>query len=65
MSPVQLEGGLGPRGQASSTPTFAGILPATSMVEISRLIDPAMLVEVEVVAHKAGVGDQPSVGGPA
>jgi enamine deaminase RidA (YjgF/YER057c/UK114 family) len=35
---------------------FADILPATSMVEISRLIDPAMLVEVEVVAYRPGVG---------
>ncbi|MGH8970033.1 MAG: RidA family protein [Actinomycetes bacterium] len=31
---------------------FAGILPATSMVEVSRLIDPLMLVEVEAVAFK-------------
>lgn len=29
---------------------FRGILPATSMVEVSRLIDPAMLVEVEAMA---------------
>ncbi len=29
---------------------FAGILPATSMVEVSRLIDPLMLVEIEAVA---------------
>ena len=31
---------------------FASIRPATSMVEVSRLIDPAMLVEIEVVAAK-------------
>lgn len=29
---------------------FRGIRPATSMVEVSRLIDPAMLVEIEAVA---------------
>jgi len=29
---------------------FAAIRPATSMVEVSRLIDPAMLVEIEVEA---------------
>jgi enamine deaminase RidA (YjgF/YER057c/UK114 family) len=35
---------------------FGAVLPATSMVEVSRLIDPQMLVEVEVVAWSAGVG---------
>jgi enamine deaminase RidA (YjgF/YER057c/UK114 family) len=30
---------------------FADIRPATSMVEVSRLIDPAMLVEIEVEAY--------------
>jgi enamine deaminase RidA (YjgF/YER057c/UK114 family) len=29
---------------------FAKIRPATSMVEVSRLIDPALLVEVEADA---------------
>jgi len=29
---------------------FAGIRPATSMVEVSRLIDPEMLVEIEAEA---------------
>lgn len=29
---------------------FGNILPATSMVEVSRLIDPDMLVEIEAVA---------------
>ena len=29
---------------------FAGIAPATSMVEVSRLIDPDMLVEIEADA---------------
>jgi enamine deaminase RidA (YjgF/YER057c/UK114 family) len=36
---------------------FAQTRPATSMVEVSRLIDPRMLVEVEAVAYLAGVGD--------
>jgi enamine deaminase RidA (YjgF/YER057c/UK114 family) len=35
---------------------FAEIRPATSMVQVSALIDPAMLVEVEAVAYKPGVG---------
>lgn len=29
---------------------FAGILPATTMVEVSKLIDPDMLVEIEAEA---------------
>jgi enamine deaminase RidA (YjgF/YER057c/UK114 family) len=35
---------------------FGAVMPATSMVEVSRLIDPGMLVEVEAVAYKPGVG---------
>ena len=35
---------------------FGAVLPATTMVEISRLIDPDMLVEVEAIAYKPGVG---------
>jgi enamine deaminase RidA (YjgF/YER057c/UK114 family) len=31
---------------------FGATMPATSMVEVSRLIDPRMLVEVEAVAYK-------------
>ena len=34
---------------------FAAIRPATSMVEISRLIDPAMLVEIEAEAIIGGM----------
>jgi enamine deaminase RidA (YjgF/YER057c/UK114 family) len=30
---------------------FADVKPATSMVEVSRLIDPRMLVEIEAVAQ--------------
>ena len=35
---------------------FADVMPATSMVEVSRLIDPRMLVEVEAVAYKPSAG---------
>lgn len=35
---------------------FGTVLPATSMVEISALIDPRMLVEVEAVAYRPGTG---------
>jgi len=35
---------------------FGQVLPATSMVEVSRLIDPRMLVEIEAVAYRPGVG---------
>jgi enamine deaminase RidA (YjgF/YER057c/UK114 family) len=39
---------------------FAGVMPATSMIQISALIDPRMLVEVEAIAYKPGVGAGPS-----
>jgi enamine deaminase RidA (YjgF/YER057c/UK114 family) len=35
---------------------FGATMPATSMVEVSGLIDPRMLVEVEAVAFRPGVG---------
>ena len=35
---------------------FGETMPATSMVEVSGLIDPRMLVEVEAVAYRPGVG---------
>ena len=35
---------------------FGSVMPATTMVEVSRLIDPEMLVEVEAVAYKPGIG---------
>jgi enamine deaminase RidA (YjgF/YER057c/UK114 family) len=35
---------------------FRDVLPATSMVQVSALIDPRMLVEVEAVAYKPGIG---------
>jgi enamine deaminase RidA (YjgF/YER057c/UK114 family) len=37
---------------------FGQVMPATSMVEVRALIDPAMLVEVEAVAYVPGVGDR-------
>jgi enamine deaminase RidA (YjgF/YER057c/UK114 family) len=33
---------------------FAEVLPATTMVEVSRLVDPRMLVEVEAIAYGPG-----------
>jgi enamine deaminase RidA (YjgF/YER057c/UK114 family) len=35
---------------------FAGIMPATSMIQISALIDPRMLVEIEAIAYRPGAG---------
>lgn len=39
---------------------FGAVMPATTMVEVSRLIDQDMLVEVEAVAYKPGVGGEES-----
>ncbi len=36
---------------------FGAVMPATTMVEVSALIDPDMLVEVEAVAYKPGIGE--------
>jgi enamine deaminase RidA (YjgF/YER057c/UK114 family) len=33
---------------------FADVCPATTMVEVAALIDPAMLIEIEVVAYRPG-----------
>jgi enamine deaminase RidA (YjgF/YER057c/UK114 family) len=35
---------------------FGDIMPATSMLEVSSLVDPRMLVEVEAVAYHARIG---------
>jgi enamine deaminase RidA (YjgF/YER057c/UK114 family) len=35
---------------------FGDVMPATTMVEVSGLIHPDMLVEVEAVAYKPGAG---------
>jgi enamine deaminase RidA (YjgF/YER057c/UK114 family) len=42
---------------------FADIMPASSMIEVSGLIDPRMLVEVEAVAYKPGIGATGDSGG--
>ena len=34
-------------------------MPATSMIQISALVDPRMLVEVEAIAYKPGIGAGP------
>jgi enamine deaminase RidA (YjgF/YER057c/UK114 family) len=39
---------------------FGDVMPATSLLQISALIDPRMLVEVEAVAYKPGVGAEVS-----
>jgi enamine deaminase RidA (YjgF/YER057c/UK114 family) len=44
---------------------FGTVMPATSMIEVSALIDPRMLVEVEAVAYRPGIGASPAGGGPA
>jgi enamine deaminase RidA (YjgF/YER057c/UK114 family) len=44
---------------------FAGVMPATSMIEVSALIDPRMLVEVEAVAYRPGTGASPAGSDPA
>jgi enamine deaminase RidA (YjgF/YER057c/UK114 family) len=43
---------------------FADVMPATSMIQIGALIDPRMLVEVEAIAYKPGVGPAGSDGNP-
>jgi enamine deaminase RidA (YjgF/YER057c/UK114 family) len=35
---------------------FGSVMPATSMIEVSALVDPRMLVEVEAVAYHPGIG---------
>jgi enamine deaminase RidA (YjgF/YER057c/UK114 family) len=35
---------------------FGEVLPATSMVQVAALIDPRMLVEVEALAFRPGIG---------
>ncbi len=39
---------------------FGEVLPATSMVQVAALIDPQMLVEVEIVAYRPGIGRSPA-----
>jgi enamine deaminase RidA (YjgF/YER057c/UK114 family) len=35
---------------------FGAIRPASTMIEVAALIEPEMLIEVEVVAYKPGIG---------
>jgi enamine deaminase RidA (YjgF/YER057c/UK114 family) len=35
---------------------FGDAMPATSMVGVAALVDPRMLIEVEAVAYKPGIG---------
>ena len=35
---------------------FGDVMPATSMIQVAALIDPRLLVEVEAVAYKPGIG---------
>ena len=35
---------------------FGDVMPATSMVEVARLVDPRMLIEIEAVAYRPGIG---------
>ena len=35
---------------------FGDVMPATSMIQVSGLVDPRMLVEVEAVAYRSGIG---------
>jgi enamine deaminase RidA (YjgF/YER057c/UK114 family) len=37
---------------------FGAIRPAATMIEVAGLIEPEMLIEVEVVAYKPGIGRQ-------
>ncbi len=41
---------------------FGEIKPATSMLGISALVDPRMLIEVEAVAYRAGIGGATDAG---
>lgn len=52
-------------GYGRAVAAFGGIAPAATMVEVQALIDPRMLVEVEVeaVAYRPGIG-RPRSGPP-
>jgi enamine deaminase RidA (YjgF/YER057c/UK114 family) len=36
--------------------TFGQVRPVTTMVQVAALIEPEMLVEIEVVAYRPGIG---------
>src|ERR1022692_255435 len=40
---------------------FGDVMPATSMIEVSGLVDPRMLIEVEAVAYRPGIGSEQPV----
>ena len=43
----------------TESPLMAAIpmlMPATSMVQVAALIDPRLMVEIEAVAYKPGIG---------
>lgn len=41
---------------AAHREAFGDVMPATSMVGVAALIDPRLLVEIEAVAYKPGIG---------
>jgi enamine deaminase RidA (YjgF/YER057c/UK114 family) len=44
---------------------FGDVMPATSMVQVTALIDPKLLVEVEAVAYKPGASGSRGTGAAA
>jgi enamine deaminase RidA (YjgF/YER057c/UK114 family) len=45
-----------PEVAAAHLAAFGGARPASTMVEVAALIDPDLLVEIEAVAYRPGVG---------
>jgi len=50
---------------AAHREAFGDVMPATSMIGVAALIDPRLLVEIEAVAYKPGVGGGGGLGWPA
>ncbi len=42
---------------------FGEVRPAATMIEVAALIEPGMLIEIEVVAFKRGIGHGQAAGG--
>jgi enamine deaminase RidA (YjgF/YER057c/UK114 family) len=38
---------------------FGDVRPAATMIEVAALVDPLLLVEVEAVAYRRGIGESP------